>query len=82
MAFAEDFDHLSLQMGNIEHKQERKLVVEALLYRESMLWLCYQLVSARPLFVKVFFTSDRNQTLSDRGNRSSLQRHPRPDIYR
>ena len=31
MAFVEDFDHLSLQMGNMEHKQEQKLAVEALL---------------------------------------------------
>ena len=31
MAFAEDFDHLSLQMGKMEHKQEPKLAVEALL---------------------------------------------------
>ena len=31
MAFPEDFDHLSLQMGNTEHKQEQKLAVEALL---------------------------------------------------
>ena len=31
MAFVEDFHHLSLQMGNIEHKQEQKLAVKALL---------------------------------------------------
>ena len=31
MAFAEDFDHLSLPMENNEHKQEQKLAVEALL---------------------------------------------------
>ena len=31
IAFTEDFDHLSFQMGNIEHKQEQKLEVEALL---------------------------------------------------
>ena len=31
MAFAEDFDHLSLQMGNIGHKEEQKLAVEAIL---------------------------------------------------
>ena len=31
MAFAEDFDHLSLQMGNTEHKQEQTRAVEALL---------------------------------------------------
>ena len=31
MAFVGDFDHLSLQMGNIEHKQKQNLVVEALL---------------------------------------------------
>ena len=31
MVFAEDFDHLSLQMGNMEHKQEQEVAVEALL---------------------------------------------------
>ena len=31
MGFAEDFDHLSLQMGSIKHTQEQKLAVEALL---------------------------------------------------
>ena len=31
MAFVVDFDHLSLQMGNTESKQEQKLAVEALL---------------------------------------------------
>ena len=31
MAFAEDVDHLSLQMVNVEHKQEQKLAVEGLL---------------------------------------------------
>ena len=31
VAFLEDFDHLSLQMGNIEHQQEQKLAVEPLL---------------------------------------------------
>ena len=78
MAFAKDFDHLSLQMGNIEHKQEQNLRSK-LSYRASMLWLCYQLVSARPLFMRSLSTGDRNQTPSDRGNRSSLQHHRRPD---
>ena len=49
MAFAVDFNHLSHQMGDIEPKQQQKLAVEALLPGIRMLWLCYQLVLARPL---------------------------------
>ena len=83
MAFVVVFDHLSLQMGNLEPKQERKLAVEVRLSGKYVITVQrYQLelVSARPLFImRALSTGDRNQTLFDRGNGFLLQHHRRPD---
>ena len=56
MAFAEDFNHLSLQTGNIKHKQQQKLAVQALQSGKYVMAMLVQLVSARPLFMRALST--------------------------
>ena len=51
MVFAVDFDHLSLQIGNIEPKQEQWRAVEALLLGKYVMAVL-PLVSAKPLLMR------------------------------
>ena len=82
MVFAVDFDHLSLQIGNIEPKQDQWRAVEALLLGKYVMAVL-PLVSARPLLMRALPSLKRIRVTEIKRhrpcyNRSSSQLHRRP----